>query len=333
MKPATSPREDPRADRLLVISRTGERTTETTIAHFAKAFREGDLLVVNDAATLPASFRTPFGELRLLEAPLDGTARAVLFDEADWHTPTEAREAPRLFPTGSSFLLNRTMAVEVTDVSSISPRLITIRFVATRAALWNFIFEFGEPVQYSYLKARLRLWDIETPFATRPWAVEMPCAGRTLVSTVQAQLQEHGVNLATLTHGAGLSATGDEAIDQALPLSERYEIPESTVRAIAETKNRGSRVVAIGTTVTRALEGAALLGPLHAGSGVTDYKLGPESELRIVDGILTGVHELGTSHYELMRAFASSEILDHAVQVAEANGFLTHEFGDSFLLI
>ena len=102
---------------------------------------------------------------------------------------------------------------------------------------------------------------------------------------------------------------------------------------VAETKLRGYRVIAIGTTVVRALEHAAAAdGRLRAGFGLATQRLGPESRLRVVDAILSGTHEAGTSHYELLRAFLDDETLRRTTAELDARGYLTHEFGDSVLI-
>jgi S-adenosylmethionine:tRNA ribosyltransferase-isomerase len=121
-----------------------------------------------------------------------------------------------------------------------------------------------------------------------------------------------------------------------LPLPERFEIPAATVTAIEETRRAGRRVVAVGTTVVRALEGAVAqsgAGRLAAGSGVTDLRIGPEHQLRVVDGILSGTHAAGESHFALLRAFAEPGLLESAATYAEAHGFTTHELGDAMLLL
>jgi len=174
---------------------------------------------------------------------------------------------------------------------------------------------------------------VQTVYAGRPWAFEMPSAGRPLSWETLLALRRRGVHWAALTHAAGLSATGDPAIDAALPLPERYDIPAATVTAIEETRRRRGRVIAVGTTVVRALEGANVAnGILKAGSGTTDLRIGPHFQPRIVDGILSGTHADGESHFALLGAFASSQLLRDAAAFADACGFHTHELGDSMLI-
>jgi S-adenosylmethionine:tRNA ribosyltransferase-isomerase len=136
-----------------------------------------------------------------------------------------------------------------------------------------------------------------------------------------------------VTHAAGLSSTGDPALDARLPLPERFEVAQATVDAVTETHARNGRVVAVGTTVVRALESAALGGPLRAQSGDTGLRIGPGFRARVVDGLLTGMHEPDSSHFALLAAFAPRELLAAAHRHAEAVGYLGHEFGDVALVL
>jgi S-adenosylmethionine:tRNA ribosyltransferase-isomerase len=119
-----------------------------------------------------------------------------------------------------------------------------------------------------------------------------------------------------------------------LPFPEPYHLPASTVQAIARARDEGGRVLAIGTTVTRALEHAAALGggAPHAGPGVADQRIGASTRLQVVDALLSGAHEAGSSHHELLRAFVSAAVLARVDAALAAYGFLTHEFGDSVLV-
>src|SRR5262249_6949404 len=141
-------------------------------------------------------------------------------------------------------------------------------------------------------------------YSSRPWAVEMPSAGHALSWRLLLKLIRKGVGIVPLTHGAGLSSTGDEKIDRALPLAERFEIPASAMEAVRRSKACGGRVIALGTSVVRALESA---GPSL--SGFTTLKLGPGYERRIVDGLLTGAHDVSESHYQLLQAFLPQNVL------------------------
>lgn len=339
MNAARWPREHPEQGRMLHLAPSTGRISDRRVEHLPELLRAGDLLVVNDAATLPGSLqgRTEEGapiELRLLAREEQGTWTAVLFGAGDWRMRTEDRPAPPVLPAGSRLVLG-SLTARVMEVLPPSPRLLRVAFDAEGAALWAGLYRSGRPVQYSYLSGPLALWHIQTAYAARPWAAEAPSAGLPLTWTVLLELRRRGVRFASLTHAAGLSSIGDTALDALLPRPERFDIPTSTVEAIHATHKEGGRVVAVGTTVVRALEGRALQsgGTLTPGEGVTDLLMGPGFVPRVVNGLLTGVHDPTTSHYMLLQAFAPLPLLREAAQIAEKLGYLGHEFGDSCLIL
>lgn len=328
--------------RLMLVDDTRGTLADHPFAALPELLEPGDLLVVNDAATLPASLLGHLDdeagepiELRLL-APLDEADasrwRGVLFGAGDWRTDTDLRPAPPLLEPGSRLRFG-TLLAELLGHAPISPRLVDVRFDRSGAALWDALYREGRPIQYSHVGAALAPWSVQTLFAGRPWAIEMPSAGRPLAASSLAALRARGVVLARLTHAAGLSASGDPAIDAALPLPERYEIPGETVTAIATAHARGRRVIAVGTTVVRALESAAQSGALRAGRGVAELVLDRGHPLRIVDGLLTGMHAPGESHFRLLRSLVDEPLLVAAWQRALAHGYRSHEFGDVALLL
>ncbi len=321
--------------------------------------REGDLLVVNDAATLPASLRGVTGtgvavEVRLVGSEWDGEGgaswRAALFGAGDWRQRTEDRPAPPALGAGEELRFDgartrgedgrlgrpgRPLRATIASVDARTPRLVSLRFAAHGAALWRALYRAGRPVQYAHTAAPLALWDVQTAYAARPWAVEAPSAGLALSWELLLDLRRRGIAIARVTHAAGLSSTGDGELDARLPLAERYEVPEETVRAVATARRRGGRVVAVGTTAVRALEGDARShrGRLVAGAGTTGLRLGPAMRRRVVDGILTGVHDPGTSHFALLESFAPRALLLEAHAFAAERGYLGHEFGDAMLIL
>ena len=142
-----------------------------------------------------------------------------------------------------------------------------------------------------------------------------------------------GVRFATLTHAAGLSSTGAPELDALLPFDEPYRIPEPTAAAIRSACAHRNRIIAIGTTVVRALEhSAGVHGSVIAGESTATGRIGAGTRLHIADAILSGTHEPGTSHYELLRAFADDCTLRNAARELDARGYTTHEFGDSVFI-
>ncbi|HEX7665387.1 MAG TPA: S-adenosylmethionine:tRNA ribosyltransferase-isomerase, partial [Polyangiaceae bacterium] len=336
--PATRPRSQPLRHKLLVVDRDHGRFDDARVGDLPKYLRAGDLVVVNDAATLPASLvgKTKRGasvEARLADVPLHRSARAILFGAGDWHERTEERAAPPKLAAGDTIAFDG-LAATILRVDEKSPRLVELFFDRDGDALWRALFRAGRPIQYSYLDRELSLWDVQTPFASRPFAVEMPSAGRPLAWSVIRALEAKGVEIARLSHAAGLSSSGDATLDARLPFAERYDVPRVTIDAIAKAKREGKRVVAIGTTVVRALEGNAAKndGVLVPGEGVTDLLLDANHRPRVVDAVLSGMHEPGTSHFHLLEAFAPSALLAQAIDHAFERGYVSHEFGDSCLI-
>lgn len=338
MTPAVRRRWRPEEIRLLRVEPGSGALLDGYASDLATWLEPGDLLVVNDAGTLPASLsaRTADGaplEVRLAAERAPGVWEAVLFGDGDWRERTEDRPAPPRLGPGSLLVFAGGLRARVVAFSKISPRLVQLRFEQDADAFWSGLFREGRPVQYSHLTGRLELWDTQTAYAARPWAVEAPSAGLPLTNGLLAELRRLGVAIAPVTHAAGLSATGDPALDAALPLPERYEVGERAVTAVVAARSRGGRVVAAGTSVVRALESATGPRGLEARSGVTRLRLGPSHRLRSVDGLLTGLHEPGTSHFELLRAFLPALALETAHAHAEARGYLGHEFGDAMLVL
>jgi len=325
---------------LLVIDGAHQAHAEHTVMDLPALLRPGDLVVVNDAATLPASLRVRAPsrrehELRFTAPGRAGSWWAVVFGEGDWRTPTESRPAPDVLVPGDVLVAAGDVALAVRRTSARPTRLVGLAPSISDAAMVSLLYAHGRPVQYSYMADDVALEHVQTPFAIHPVAVEMPSAARPLVWSVVERLAARGIELATITHAAGLSATGDPALDAELPLPEHYAIPEATVHAIARTRRRGGRVLAVGTSVVRALEGNVRDhgGALRPGAGLTDLRITAGHRPRIVDGLLSGCHEPGTSHYDVVSVFAPAPLVDAAHRHAAEQGYLIHEFGDSVLLL
>lgn len=331
MKAARSPRADKMKERLLVVCE--DRLDHSFIEFLPNHLRSGDLLVVNDAATLPASLqgRDRHGhqiEVRLSTQLSERVWQAVILGAGDWHTPTENRPTPPPLQAGEEVVFSENFVARVVKENELSGRLLDLEFNLAGTELWRGIYRHGRPVQYSYMTEDLNLWSVQNVYGSRPWAVEMPSAGHAFDWQLLLKLMRKGVQIVTLTHAAGLSSTGDQTIDRALPLAEKFEIPEATMAAVRQARGRGGRVIAVGTSVVRALESAC-----QGLSGFTDLRLGPGHKLQFVDGLLTGTHEVSESHYQLLGAFLPEAMLLKITRHLEEQDYLTHEFGDSCLII
>ena len=332
---ASLPVQRPPNARLLVIDGDG------AIAHAARSsladfLRPGDLVIANDAATLPASLHgvhLPSGapiELRLAGrtslARDDLCFSAVVFGAGDWRTRTEDRPPPPSLALGDRLALGPLVATVERLLGH--ERLVALRFEGDADSVWGGIARHGRPIQYAYLDRTLALWDVWTPIAAQPVAFEPPSAGFALDWRFLATLRSRGVEFATITLAAGISSTGDPALDTRLPFAEPYRVPSTTASAIRRKKARGGRIVAVGTTVVRALEHSAG----RSGEGVANQRIGPDTRLRVVDAILSGTHGPQDSHHQLLRAFESDEVLARTDAALEASRYRTHEFGDSVLV-
>ncbi|HEY6403717.1 MAG TPA: S-adenosylmethionine:tRNA ribosyltransferase-isomerase, partial [Blastocatellia bacterium] len=333
MNAAREPRTDKASVKLLIV-KDGE-IEGSSIESLAVHLRSGDLLVVNDAATLPASLqaRDPRNnqvELRLARRLDERVWQATVFGAGDWRTPTEDRPSPPRFAEGEEILIAPDFRAKVRGEDTLSERLLNLEFNLSDEELWRNLYRYGNPVQYSYLSSELKLWSVQNIYSSRPWAVEMPSAGHALSWRLLLKLIRKGVRIVPLTHGAGLSSTGDEKIDRALPLAERFEIPASTMEAVRRSKAGGSRVIAVGTSVVRALESA---GSGYGLSGCATLKLGPGYKRKFVNGLLTGAHDVSESHYQLMLAFLPENVLTQVSRHFERQDYLAHEFGDMCLIL
>jgi S-adenosylmethionine:tRNA ribosyltransferase-isomerase len=338
---AELPVQRPPDAKLLVVD-SDRNITHVPRSAFVDFLRPNDLVIANDAATLPASLTglheqtgKPV-EVRLAGRPslrpLDyGRFSAVVFGEGDFHIRTEDRPLPPPLSVGDRLVLGPLRAM--VEKLLAHPRLIALLFAGSADEVWAGLANYGRPIQYSHIQTPLALWDVWTRVAGPPVAFEPPSASFVLDWQVLAAIREHGATFATITHAAGISSTGDEELDLLLPFDEPYCIPEITASAVALARQRGGRVIAVGTSVVRALEHAALAnGHLHSGEGLAKQRLGPASQLKVVDAILSGTHEPGTSHYELLRAFLEDATLQRATEELSAGGYRTHEFGDSVLI-
>jgi S-adenosylmethionine:tRNA ribosyltransferase-isomerase len=323
----------PAGDKLVVIEEGEPRFG--TIEDLPRELRAGDLVVLNDAATLPASLSTRAGgaavELRLARYRGGDRWDVAVLGEGDWRVPTERRgPPPQLRPGQVLWIVD--LRIEVLELQG--PHLATVALSAPEGWL-DALYRYGDAIRYSYLGQAVPLPAFQTAFATRPWAVESPSAALPLRWSVLLALRARGVQLATLTHAAGISSIdGGELDAQLLPLPERTDLPQQTVDAVLRARDAGRRVIAVGTTVVRALEGRlAAEGQLVAGASETTLKLDGQRRAQLVDGLLTKLHASTESHFDVLASFAPRETLQRAFSRAAARGFHNHEFGDSAFIV
>lgn len=338
MIPASVPLQRPADARLLVVDSRGQ-IRDMLRSSFLTLLHSGDIVVANDAATLPASiFGVHKRSGQSIEVRLAGSeslshedARqfsAVVFGEGNYRTPTERRPGPPELRPGDTLQLGPLTATVLQLLGH--PRFVMIRFEGPNTRIWEGLARHGHPIQYSHISTPLAVWDTWTPIAGPPVAFEPPSAGFALDWRTLDAIHGLGVHFATITHAAGISSTGDEELDARLPFDEPYRIPKSTARSIRLARATGGRLIAIGTTVVRALEHAVSVhGAVCETTGLAVNKIGSTTELRVVDAILSGTHEPGTSHLKLLSAFVDQHTLARMYQLLRQHAYRTHEFGDS----
>jgi S-adenosylmethionine:tRNA ribosyltransferase-isomerase len=354
--------------RLLLIPRDGGPVAHHRFNELPWLLDPGDLVVVNTSRTLPASLlgHTVDGvpvEIRLvtydqgeggedggpgggrrwaalpLGVPADGSDPALV--------PTDARPpAPELQPgdritfagsaglppTASPRSSARSAGVLTATVlgrHAEAPPLVWLAFDRDGPRLLEALHRAGRPVRYAYVPRPWALHHYQTLFAATPGSVEMASAGRPFTVQTLRALHRRGIGLATISLHAGLSTYGDREVDATFVPAERYQVPVATAAAIGRAHTAGGRVIAVGTTVVRALETTGG----QAGVGVTRLRITPTHRLQVVDGLLTGLHEPEASHLDLVSAFISPKLVRRAYDQALAAGYLWHEFGDVCLIV
>jgi S-adenosylmethionine:tRNA ribosyltransferase-isomerase len=194
----------------------------------------------------------------------------------------------------------------------------------------DFLRVHGRPIRYGYVPASWPLSAYQTVFATQPGSAEMPSAGRPFTPEIITRLTAQGVLVAPLVLHCGVSSpdAGEP------PAPEPFRIGPSTARLVNATRLWGGRVIAVGTTVVRALETVASAdGSVAAGSGWTSLVIDPERGVHAVDGLITGWHEPEASHLWMLAALAGEPFLERCYRAALDHGYLWHEFGDSHLIL
>lgn len=334
-----------RTDSKLLVIRPDGTINHDLLEDLDQFLETGDTIVVNNSATIPASF---YGiheysgkpiELRLAYSlstdPTDLTSwMAIIYGEGDWTIPTEEREEAPDLKAGDILIIAHELIVEIISISSLSRRLIEIKFALSNGKLWDKIYQLGKPIQYSYLKEDLYLWDQQTIFSGPPVSIEAPSASFQLSWGLILKLRSKGINVVTLTHAISISNTGDANLDSLLPLPERYWIAESAAATINQAHQGGRRIIAIGTSVTRALESSAQNnnGTIMPGTFQTNLKITKDHQLQIVDGLLTGMHVPGESHVNLLESFIPKGTLEDSYDQAISRDYIWHEYGDLSLI-
>jgi S-adenosylmethionine:tRNA ribosyltransferase-isomerase len=326
---ASAPPPSRDAVRLLVAGRDGVRHEQ--FADFARFLEPGDLVVVNTSATLPAAVSA---------RRADGEPVSVHFSTAldDTFWLVEVRPSGRATgPVPDAHADETIVLANGVELHLVAPypagqlgaRLWFAR-VAVEGGVLPYLARVGRPIRYAHVPDAHPLEEYQTVFAREPGSAEMPSAGRPFTPQIVTDLVVRGVALAPITLHTGVSSQEDGEP----PLAEPFWVPAATARLVDVTRATGGRVVAVGTTVTRALESAVgEEGDVQPRTGWTDLVLGPERPARVVTGLVTGWHAPGASHLHLLEAVAGEALVGDAYAAALDERYLWHEFGDSCLLL
>jgi S-adenosylmethionine:tRNA ribosyltransferase-isomerase len=310
---------------LLVATRHDGALVHASFAELPKFIEPGGLLVVNTSATLPAAIDARLGdrpvELRL-STPAAGGSWVVELRTAD------GLPLPRP-PVGARLQLPGGAHADLIAPYASGKRLCVARLELDEP-LEDYLGRHGHPIRYGYVPETWPIETYQTVFALEPGSAEMPSAGRPFTTQLVTELVSRGVLIAPVTLHTGVSSPerGEP------PYAERYRVPEATARLVNAVHGWGGRVIAVGTTVVRALETvAAPDGRVGEGEGWTSLVVTPENGLRAIDGLLTGLHDSESSHLQLLEAVAGEELLERSYRAARERRYLFHEFGDVHLVL
>jgi S-adenosylmethionine:tRNA ribosyltransferase-isomerase len=334
-----------RDDVRLMVSHYRDDTLQHT--HFSRLpeyLAAGDVLIINTSGTLPAALMATRADGTSIELHL---STRVPPDRA----PAEAPGGPvrwvvelRQFAESGTESLYTASAGEIIALPGGASALLEAPYATLsegRVRLWvaalslsepvpNYLEHHGFPIRYSYVRAPWPASAYQTVYATEAGSAEMPSAGRAFTPEIITRLVARGVTVAPLLLHTGVASP--EAFEP--PYAEFYRVPPSTARLVNSARRAGQRVIAVGTTVVRALETVAQRdGTVRSGEGWTDLVISPARGLRVISGLLTGLHEPRASHLAMLAAVAGYEHLRPAYAEALRQRYLWHEFGDLHLLL
>ena len=289
----------------------------------------GDLLVVNTSGTLAAAVDGTRQDGRAVTVHF-----ATALDDGTWVVEIRpARGAAGPVPdsrAGDVITLPDDVRVTLAQPHPGGQIRLWQAAAGLEGGVLAYLERHGQPIRYAYVSRPVPLADYQTVFARQPGSAEMPSAGRPFTADIVTDLVTRGIGIVPITLHTGVSS--QDAGEP--PQPERYAVPPATARAVNMTRAAGGRVVAVGTTATRALESAAEgTGVVHGRSGWTDLVLGPGRPAQVVSGLITGWHAPGASHLDLLAAVAGPELVGRAYREAVGARYLWHEFGDSCLLL
>jgi S-adenosylmethionine:tRNA ribosyltransferase-isomerase len=316
------------AVRMLVATRSTGCLVNTYFSELPRLLDEGDLVVVNTSGTLAAAIPARTSSGRAVEVHLSTKLPAGLWT-------TELRDGPDPVldaSPGEQIDLEGGGRIELLTPYSSNPAGVRL-WVAkldTPGPVTSYLAVHGRPIRYSYVKGDWPISMYQNVYATEPGSAEMPSAGRPFTPEIITRLVARGIAVVPILLHTGVASL--EASEP--PYPEPYRVSSATAHRINDAHRNGGRVIAIGTTVVRALETVVdERGRLHAGAGWTETVVTPDRKVLSVDGLLTGWHEPEASHLAMLEAITGSELLEKSYAAALEAGYLWHEFGDVHLVL
>ena len=306
--------------RLLVSYKNSDRIVHARFTDLPGFLRPGDLLVVNVSATLPAALPARCTDGSEVAMHLSTQLPARLF-VAEFRKVTVTR--------GEVFALPGGAAATVLAPYRRSSRLWVVALDLPEPLL-PYLEQWGRPISYPYIRGSWPIEAYQNVYASVPGSAEMASAGRPFTPEIIDRLTLEGVRFAsTLLHTGVASLEHDEP-----PYEEYFEVPHETVVAFQRAKRGRRRVIAVGTTVVRALESSVdAAGRLIASRGWTDLVITPQRGVQVIDGLLTGFHEPKATHIRMLEAIIGRDRLKRVYRIALENEYLWHEFGDLHLIL
>jgi S-adenosylmethionine:tRNA ribosyltransferase-isomerase len=319
--------------RLMVAAAAGIR--HTAFHRLGDQLRAGDVLVVNTSATVPGQLDAKRGGstvvVHVANRLSDGARVVELRTPPDASAPVlDGQVGERIaLPAGGVVELIAPYPQSGSSPTGVGNRLWRSR-VTVPQHLSHYLREQARPISYGYLSGSFPISAYQTIFALCPGSAEMPSAARPFSAELVARLVAQGVIFAPITLHTGLSSQDAGEV----PQPEWFEVSETTAHLVNSSRARGGRVIAVGTTATRAIESVASPDRIVAtASGWTDLVISPDRPVRVVDGLITGWHDPEASHLLLVESVAGEALTQRAYDAAVAERYLWHEFGDSCLFL
>ncbi len=325
--------------RLMVSQLSDNQVTHTQFQSLPDYLEAGDLVVINTSGTMKAAIEATRADGTLLEVHLSTRLPANLWivelRQADGNTTqpfSEGVAGEKLNLPGNVSLTLHTPHQPAQRTKAEAQVRLWIASIALspNESINAYLDQHGFPIRYSYVNEAWPIDYYQSVYATEAGSAEMPSAGRAFTPELITRLVAKGVQIAPLVLHTGVASLESHEP----PYEEFYRVPASTARLVNETKKTGKRVIAVGTSVVRALESVtADDGLTYAGEGWTDIIITPERGIRSVEGMLTGLHEAQATHLAMLQTLANLEHLQITYTEALQQGYLWHEFGDLHLIL